>query len=434
MEKTMTDRNTTLVTRFLIGLCGLSQIAAGATLCVAPRATSACPYTSINAAVNAAAAGDIVQVSQGTYHEDVIIGKSISLIGDNEIASVFIDATGLPNGIYVDGLDNGGLVGVTVSGFQVENANFEGILVTNASETTISDNHVLNNNLNLNINTATCSNSPSFETNEGFDCGEGIHLSGVDHSIVADNLVENNAGGILLSDDTGATHDNLVLGNTVRDNPFDCGITLASHPLLDVNATTSAGVFHNTITGNTSVRNGFQVPGAGAGVGLFSPAPFNKTYGNVVVNNILRDNGLPGVAMHAHSPGANLADNMIVGNQISGNGADTEDTATPGPTGINVSGGDNGSGSPLAVIPGTIIAGNTIDNEMVGIAVKTNALVAAHLNNLMVYPQIGVDNLDGGTVDARLNWWGCPNGPLVRGCSRIMGSGILFLPFLGQQF
>ena len=85
------------------------------------------------------------------------------------------------------------------------------------------------------------------------------------------------------------------------------------------------------------------MPGAGAGVGLFSPAPFTKTYGNVVVNNDLTDNGLPGVAMHAHSPGALLSDNMIVGNRISGNGADTEDTATSGPTGVNVSGGDDGS-------------------------------------------------------------------------------------------
>lgn len=430
----MRDCKNVLVTGVIISLCGLCHVATGATLCVATRSTPACPFTSINAAVNAAAAGDVVQVMAGTYHEDVIIGKPLSLIGDVAIADVFIDATGLANGINVDGLDNAGLSGVTVSGFQVENANFEGILVTNASQVTITGNHVFKNNINLDINNGTCPSSPPFETNEGFDCGEGIHLSGVDHSVIANNLVELNSGGILLSDDTGATHDNLILGNTVQNNPFDCGITLASHPLLNATPPTSAGVFHNTITGNTVQSNGFQVPGAGAGVGLFAAAPFNKTFGNVVVNNTLKNNGLPGVAMHAHAPGANLADNMIAGNQISGNGQDTEDTATPGPTGINVSGGDDGSGHPLAVITGTIIAGNTITNEMIGIAVKTNALVAAHVNDLIVYPQIGVDNLDGGTVDARLNWWGCPGGPLVRGCSQIVGSGILFLPFLPLQF
>jgi parallel beta-helix repeat protein len=413
-------------------LCGISQIAAGATLCVNKHPSPGCPYSTIGAAVAAASAGDVVQVSPGTYHEDVVIGKAISLVGANRYNAT-IDAAGLSNGIYVDGLDNGGIVGVSVSGFQVQNANFEGILVTNASDVTITDNHVVKNNLSLIIISDTCTGQPPFETSEGEDCGEGIHLSGVDHSIVANNLVEKNSGGILLSDDTGATHDNLILGNTVKDNPFDCGITLASHPFFAPGPPTAAGVFHNTISGNVSEGNGVKVPGAGAGVGLFAPAPFNKTYGNVVVDNILTNNGLPGVAMHAHAPGATLSDNMIAGNHISGNGADTEDTATPGPTGINVSGGDNGSGMPLAVITGTVIAGNVIEQETDGIVVKTNAFVGAHLNDFVNLLE-GVDNLDGGLVDARLNWWGCSRGPTAAGCAAISGTDVLYVPFLTSPF
>ena len=169
---------------------------------------------------------------------------------------------------------------------------------------------------------------------------------------------------------------------TIDFNPLDCGITLASHPLFE-GGPTAAGVFHNTITGNNSQCNGFQVPEQAPGVGLFSPTPFTKTYGNVVVNNDLTDNGLPGVAMHAHAPRALLSDNMIVGNRISGNGTDTQDTATPGPTGINVSGGDDGSGAPVAVITGTVIAGNVIKQETIGVATKTEALTGVHLNNFI---------------------------------------------------
>ena len=181
-----------------------------------------------------------------------------------------------------------------------------------------------------------------------------------------------------------------ILGNDVEDNPFDCGITLASHPLFGAGPT-AAGVFHNTIAGNNSQRNGFQVPGAGAGMGLFSPAPFTKTYGNVVVSNDLTDNGLPGVAMHAHAPGVLLSDNMIVGNRISGNGADTEEMATPGQTGINVSGGDDGTGVPVAVIAGTVIAGIVIKQETTGVATKTEALTAVHLNDFISVTTV-VDN------------------------------------------
>ena len=102
----MRDCNNVLVTGVMISLCGLShEIATGATLCVATGSTPACPFTSINAAVNAAAAGDVVQVTAGTYHEDVVMGKPLSLTGDIGIADVFIDATGLANGVYVDGLD-----------------------------------------------------------------------------------------------------------------------------------------------------------------------------------------------------------------------------------------------------------------------------------------------------------------------------------------
>jgi parallel beta-helix repeat protein len=428
----MTYRNATLVVCLTVVLSGVARVAAGATLCVSKNPSPGCPYSTIGAAVAAASPGDVIQVSQGKYHEDVVIGKAISLVGSNSNNTI-IDATGLANGIYVDGLDNPGLFGVSVSGFQVQNANLEGILVTNASDVTISGNHVLKNNLNLIISSDTCTGIPPFETSEGDDCGEGIHFLGVDHSIIANNLVEKNAGGILLSDDTGATHDNLVLGNTVQNNPYDCGITLASHTFFAPGPPTAAGVYHNTVSGNVSEHNGYQVPGAGAGVGLFAPAPFNKTYANVVVDNILTNNGIPGVAMHAHAPGATVADNMIAGNHISGNGADTEDTATPGPTGINVSGGDNGSGMPLAVITGTVIAGNVIEQETIGIAVKTDALVGAHLNDFVGVLH-GVDNLNGGVVDATLDWWGCSRGPMAAGCAAISGTDVLYLPFLTTPF
>ena len=46
-----------------------------------------------------------------------------------------------------------------------------------------------------------------FETAEGFDCGEAIHLTGVEHSTITGNTVTGNAGGILLTDDKGVRAD-----------------------------------------------------------------------------------------------------------------------------------------------------------------------------------------------------------------------------------
>jgi hypothetical protein len=85
---------------------------------------------------------------------------------------------GLPNGIYVDGLDNPGLSKVVATGFTVENANFEGILITNASFVTIWENTVTHNDVALNPQGCTGQSSVLFETSESEDRGEGIHLIG----------------------------------------------------------------------------------------------------------------------------------------------------------------------------------------------------------------------------------------------------------------
>jgi hypothetical protein len=74
-----------------------------------------------------------------------------------------------------------------------------------------------------------------------------------------------------------------------------------------------------------------------------------------------------------------------------------------------------------------------IQEETIGIVVKTNALVEAHLNNF-VNPVIGVDNIDGGLVDATLNWWGCSRGPTAAGWADISGTNTLYLPFLTKPF
>jgi parallel beta-helix repeat protein len=395
-----------------------------ATLCVNPGGTGGC-FATIGAAVAAASANDTIRVAAGHYAEDVVIGKPLSLVGANR-ENTIIDATGLSNGIYIDGLDNPGLSNVVVTGFTLKGANFEGILVTNASFVTIWGNEVIHNDKSLQPSIPACPGIPSFETAEDFDCGEAIHLSGADHSTVASNIVENNGGGILLSDDTGATHDNLITGNVSKNNPFDCGIVLASHPPAAITGASSPlTVFHNTITGNESRANGLGVAGAGAGVGIFTFLPGGTVSGNVITNNRLIGNGLPGVAMHVHSPGAFLNDNVIVGNQISGNGADTEDAATPGPTGINVFG--------VSPITGTIISQNTIKDEAVDIVANTPAFVDAQLNDLLG-KKTGVANLGTGTVDATENWWGCPGGPGAPGCSTVAGAGVLFTPWLRTPF
>jgi hypothetical protein len=397
-------------------LTAVSGPAHAASLCVNAAASSGCMAT-IGAAVAAASPNDTVNVAPGTYKESITIGKPLSLIGA-DATKVIIDATGLGVGIYVDGNDNKALTGVFISGFTVQNANFEGILVTGASGITISGNIVQKNNNGLvpAAAGATCPNIPAYDSSEGQDCGEGIHLNGVTHSLVVNNTSQNNSGGILISDDDGATHDNVITGNLVMNNLAACGITLASHPPATLTgSSTPLGVYNNSIIGNTVTGNGAN--GTGAGAGIFTSVPGAATYNNSVINNVLTGNGLPGVAMHSHTPGQTLTGNIVIGNTISGDAADTEDAATPGTAGINVFG--------VSSVAGTIIAQNTISQEAFDVVVNGPGAVNVQRNSLTA--GIGVANLTTGTVNADGNWWGCNNNPMFpisgfAGCSGTSGS------------
>ncbi len=385
--------------------------AAAATLCV--NTGGAGCYTTISKALLAAAPGDVINVGPGTYNESLLINKSVSLVGNGAT----IDATGMPVGIFADGLHYPGLNAVRIAGFTVKNADREGIFVLNATDVAVSGNTVLNNDRSL---TPTgCPNLPSYEPGEAMDCGEGVHLQGVSYSILTQNTVQNNSGGILMSDDTGPTHHNLVSFNTVSDNVLACGITMASH--APSTAPTGNGVFQNTIYANRSQRNGTN-NSSGAGIGLFVGVPGGATYDNTVVDNLATENGLPGVAMHAHAPGESLNSNMIVGNTLSGNGADTQDAFTPGPTGINI----------YAVPPsyGNRVSDNIIQNESYDVVLNIPALQFVQFNNLLGLG-VGVLNEGSGPVDATQNWWSCPSGPTIAGsCSMAVGGNIVWQPWL----
>ncbi len=389
-------------------------------LCVNLGGTGGCAK-SINAAIAQAHPGDTITVAHGLYAEDVIVDKAIALLGAGAERTV-IDATGLSNGINVDGVGNPGLSNVIVRGFTVKNANFQGIVVTNAANVLITGNRVTGNDRSLVIAAnapPACPGLPDyFQDFQGFDCGEGIQLSGVTNSTVSDNVVEHNSGGILVTDDTAPNHDNFITNNTVRDNPYDCSITLATHDLNPLMGMPPKGVYHITVQGNTVARNGLA-SGEGAGVGIFAPTPGSQNFGNVIIDNYLINNGLPGVTLHSHAPGQKVGDHLIANNTIIGNGPDG-DAPTDAKTGIMIfAATDTGD---LLPISGIKIIGNTFFGEGIDVAVKTaTGGVAAHQNNF--FGDVGVQNLGTGSVDATLNWWRCPQGPGGHGhaCSNAEG-------------
>jgi parallel beta-helix repeat protein len=326
-------------------------------------------YSTIGAAVAAASPGDTIKVCPGTYPEDVAVDKALTLTGQNAT----IDATGKDNGVQVLAS------GVTVQGFTVMNAIGEGILVgqtplpqgvtpLDIGDVTIQDNIVVDNDQGNPTGQELTASSYAqcvAANNIPGDCGEGIHLLSVHSSTVTGNYVSGDSGGILLTDENGATYGNTISSNTVSNNLYDCGITIAGHrPLVF-----GGGVHDNTISGNRATGNG--VLGQGGGVLLASGVPGNipgipgtggAVYDNTVTGNFLAGNGLAGVTVHSHSPGENLNGNVVENNVIGTNNLDFDEDFSPfvdpSTTGVIVA-----SVAPLSIT----IANNAISDNFYGI-------------------------------------------------------------------
>ena len=395
--------------------------ALAATYCVSPNGQSptgqypdgrsSC-YTTIHDALAVASDVDTVLVYSGTYKEAVVLTHATSLIAADG-AQVVIDASGQPNGIFVDGRSKAPQPGVgrlVVREMRVLNAQFEGILIINATDVTLLGNEVRHNDLALDGNN-TCPGMPEFETDEASDCGGGIHLIAVDHSSVTHNKVFDNAGGILVTDETGPSSFNFIAENNVHENPYGSGIALASNaPANSVapSATVTFGVNDNIVAHNNSWSNGTQASTIGAGIGLFAPAAISRVNANVVMDNDVSANGKGGVVVETKDlfvgPANNTNDNRIIGNNISNNGADPVNPASLGnSTGISV--------SAVGVITGTMILANKFDDETADVAFGSlQPYTFIHLNNFA--PPWGMVAVLG-VPENSANWWNCASGPVT---------------------
>jgi parallel beta-helix repeat protein len=316
---------------------------------------TASPCRTIGYAIGQANAGDTVSVAAGTYDESVSVTKRLSLLG----TGATIDAAGLLNGIVISGAD---AAGTTVSGFTIVNSNLEGIFANRTSDLTIADNTLMRDDAFGPFH-PLCVTEPD-------DCGEALHLQTVTGSNVSGNLVQDNVGGILLTDEDGPTSGNTIRSNRVLDNSEDCGITLASHWFQFGSPVSPdvAGIYNNKIFDNTSSGNG------AAGIGLFAGPPGAATWGNLVEGNTAMNNGLPGISIHSHTAFQNVNDNVIVNNTLAGNGVDEDveelDPAADGTTGISVMADVVTIFPPVlpaSAIERVVIAANRISDEHFGI-------------------------------------------------------------------
>ncbi|HEY4853761.1 MAG TPA: right-handed parallel beta-helix repeat-containing protein, partial [Streptosporangiaceae bacterium] len=339
-------------------------------------------FRTIQSAVNAAPAGGTVVVCAGTYREQVVLAKPLSLRGQHAV----IDETGVIPGfkITLPGLGTATIFAgvvivssrVTITGFKVKNAQGEGILAAGLGGTitgiNVSGNAVVHNDLGGGVPPKSPYFQCAAQGQVPGDCGEGVHFAGgVAYSTIRGNYIANNSGGILLSDDVGPTHNNLIADNIVTGNTADCGITVPGHNPMALNAKGKpqpqvAGVYKNVIKNNVVTNNG--VKGQGAGVLFANAGPGTASYDNLVQGNYIAGNGLSGVTMHAHTIAKgqfeDLNGNVIVSNAIGKNNLDGDTLDGPPVTDPHTTGVLVFSGGTRVWV---VIAHNHIFNNYIGI-------------------------------------------------------------------
>jgi len=248
-------------------------------------------YSTIQAAVNAAAAGDTIQVKAGVYNEKVVV--STSAVRLHATSGVVLDGAGLSGiGILVRGASVASPVNdVEVSGFEVRN--FErGIIVQWAVNVRVHHNEVHQNVDKL----------PPLVLGDA----AGIELITTHLSEVSNNFVhDNGAGGIQLR--VGSTQ-NTIRANRVYGNGTQVATNMGAVGIL----LTGLGTNDNRVLENDVIGN------YGRGIMLARPSGTAPITGNLVAQNRAHDNQRSGIAIMSAAIDNFVLQNDARWNNISG--------------------------------------------------------------------------------------------------------------------
>ena len=229
------------------------------------------PGVTIQAAVDAASAGDVINVAAGTYAENVTIDKELTLLGEDKETTI------------IDGSETGSVVtissdNVALSGFTIQNSGLTGteagIALSGVSGCYISDNIITDN-------------------------FAGVGMVSASSDTIKSNTISQNNFGIYLGDVDTPSTGNLISGNTISGSVTSATIENCGD-----------GIYADQNNhGNTYVNNTIK---SNEGNGIY----FWKSAGNTVSTNKISSNTKNGIALMGS------ANNLFTSNIVKLNGED----------------------------------------------------------------------------------------------------------------
>jgi len=256
MRRTKLVSNLLLLAAVALILCAaLAVPASAATLTVGAGGQ----FKTIQQAVDAAKPGDTVLVAPGTYTENVVVSKPLTITGNATVNAadsskdVFLITS---PGVHIDGLTiSGGESGVNVAGVAscaitniTEHGNVFAVYLANATNSVVSNNNLANNHYGVYCDYATsntiANNVATGETGGGNHAtySDGIYLYYSDsNNVTQNNLSDNHVYGISLFHSSG----NDISNNTIHADE-QIGVRLGE-------ASNNNTLSFNTIGGNSQL-------------------------------------------------------------------------------------------------------------------------------------------------------------------------------------
>ncbi|PNX48155.1 MAG: hypothetical protein BV457_04325 [Thermoplasmata archaeon M9B1D] len=181
------------------------------------------PYTTIQEAINAANISDTIYVHRGTYTENIVINKKVTLTGENKLNTI------------INGANTGHVLKITndnvnLSGFTIQNSQGSGydcLILDKADNCFIYDNIIQNSadeGVFLFDSEYNKISENTIKKNENY----GISTSYSDNNIIDNNQIIYNENGINIGSfsDSNEIYDNYVIGK--QDVYWGYGIKLGT--------------------------------------------------------------------------------------------------------------------------------------------------------------------------------------------------------------
>jgi hypothetical protein len=287
-------------------MLGLGTVPAtqAATTCVNPTGTDAC-YSTIQAAITAAASGDTINVAAGTYTENLsIFDKNLTINGAGA-GKTIIDGNASANGWIVYSNSQLALTGVTITN---GNGPAGGGGIYNAGAMTLAGSDVSVNSASVfgggiaNFGTATIENS-SISGNKTSGSGGGI-VNG-DTLTIRDSTIANNSA---LGGDGGGIYNSAgqltIIGSAIAGNSAS-GVAggIVNFSLTPVS------IVNSTISGNTATGNGGGIVNGGSSTLALTNSTVANNKGGIA-GNVYNSGTLQlknTILAYSASPNANCA-------------------------------------------------------------------------------------------------------------------------------